>query len=242
MLTAARSNLLAVGADRHAPDFIVVPGEGQRFLALVILEWRRVPDADGPIRAGRGEPPAVRAERHAPAHVGVSAEAEHLPAGRRVPDVHRLVFAGRGEAPAVRAEGDAQNESAMRQRVEELAGRRIPHVHAAVEAGRGQPPAVRAERQRAGDMRVSPDSGKVRSGSPPASASQSFTLPHQLPDARRRPSRLNATLIACLCVSGEGVQELIGSSSPRPSPRRHFPPRVARPSGLNATVYAVPLL
>ena len=66
-----------------------------------------------------------------PTHVGVSAEVEHLPAGRRLPDVHRLVFAGRGEAQAVgAAEGDAEDESVVppRERAEALAGRRVPHV------------------------------------------------------------------------------------------------------------------
>src|SRR5262245_60241269 len=90
-----RNNLLAVGAHRHAPDFIPVVGEGG-FLALVPPERSGVPDANGPIQAGRNEAPAVRAERHTPATVGVSAEAEHLPAGRDVPDAHGLVLAGRG--------------------------------------------------------------------------------------------------------------------------------------------------
>src|SRR5262249_40334259 len=101
---AGRSNLLAVRADRQAPNFVAVL-QGQGFLALVAREGGRTPDADGLILAGRGEAPAVRAERQAPARAGVSAEAEYLPAGRRVPDAHGLVFASRGEAPAVRAEG-----------------------------------------------------------------------------------------------------------------------------------------
>src|SRR4029453_14418601 len=145
---AGRSNLLAIGADRHAPNFIAVLREVQGFLPLVTLERGRVPDADGPVFAGRGKAPAVRAEPHAPARARVSAQAEPPPAGRRVPDAHDLVFASRGEAPAVRAEGDAQNESAMPKPVEKPAGRRIPHAHPAAEAGRGQPLAVRAERQR----------------------------------------------------------------------------------------------
>src|SRR5262249_34514204 len=56
---ARRSNLLAVGADRHGPNFIAVLREGQGFLPLVPLERGRVPDADGPVLAGRGEPPTV---------------------------------------------------------------------------------------------------------------------------------------------------------------------------------------
>ena len=149
------------------------------------LERGRVPDADGPVLAGRGKAPAVRAERHAPAHAGVSAQAEHLPAGRRVPDVHDLVFAGRGEAPAVRAEGDAQNESAMRKRAEQLAGRRIPHVHAAAEAGRGQPPAVRAERQR-GDGREIRGRCTAARPLPPGPKASRFPAHSRTPGAARR--------------------------------------------------------
>ncbi len=88
-----RNNRLAVGAHRHAPEFLAVVGEGG-FLALVPPERGRVPDADGPVGAGRGEAPAVRAEHHTPATAGMAAEAEHFPAGRRVPDVHGLVLAG----------------------------------------------------------------------------------------------------------------------------------------------------
>ena len=106
---AGRNNFLAVGADRHTPDFIAVSREVQGFLAFVFVKRRRVPDADGPILAGRGEPSAVRAERDAPTRAGVSAQPEHLSASRRVPDVYGLVFAGRGNAPTIRAEGDAQN-------------------------------------------------------------------------------------------------------------------------------------
>src|SRR5262249_25253070 len=88
-----RNNLLAVGAHRHAPQFIPVMGDGG-FLSLVPPERGGVPDADGPIPAGRSEAPAVRAERHTPAKVGVSAEDEHLPEGHCVPDAHGLVLAG----------------------------------------------------------------------------------------------------------------------------------------------------
>ena len=55
---AGRNNLLAVGADRHTPNFIVVRRDGQGFLPLVTLERGRIPDADGPVQAGGGEPPA----------------------------------------------------------------------------------------------------------------------------------------------------------------------------------------
>src|SRR5262245_23732386 len=56
---AGRNNLLAVGAERHAPDFIVVLLERQTFLALVPPERGRVPDPYGPVEAGRRKAPAV---------------------------------------------------------------------------------------------------------------------------------------------------------------------------------------
>jgi hypothetical protein len=144
---AGRSHPLAVGADRHAPDFAVL-GEGQGFLALARPQGSRVPDANGPVVTDRREARAVRAERRAPTHFGVSRQAEHLPTGRRVPDMDRLVLPDRGEPPAVRAEGDAQDVSVVREGLAEFVGRRIPQTHAPTEAGRGQPSAVRAERQR----------------------------------------------------------------------------------------------
>src|SRR5262245_27872083 len=98
---AGRSNPLAVGADRHAPDFVVVPVEGEDSLTLGTAQRSRVPDDDLPVVACRGETPAVRAERHAPAHIPVSEQAEYLSAGRRVPEVDRLVLPGRGEESAV---------------------------------------------------------------------------------------------------------------------------------------------
>ena len=79
----------------------------------------------------------------------------------------------------------------------------------------------------------------MHSGSPPASASQSLTLPAQLPDARRRPSRLNATLIGRFSCPGKvcrGRSFLQSQTVTTPS----LPAASRRPSGLNATAYAVP--
>src|SRR5262245_33111563 len=106
---------------------MAVLGEGPGFLAgLVLPEWGPIPDADGPVGASRSEAVAVRAERHAPAPVGVTTQAEYLPTGRRVPDVHRLVFAARSKAPAVRADRHAFHLIAGTQQVAEgFAGRRI---------------------------------------------------------------------------------------------------------------------
>src|SRR5262245_34798678 len=146
---AARNDPFPVGAHRYGPNFAIVLREGERFLTLVAAKGGRIPDADGPVVAGRSEAPAVRAERHAPAVVGVTAQAKHLPAGRHVPDVNRFVLAGRGEAPAIQTEGDGHNVSVMRKGFEKVAGRRIPQIDVPAGAGRGQQVAVPAERQSA---------------------------------------------------------------------------------------------
>src|SRR5262245_43346023 len=53
---AGRSNLPAVGAERHAADFIGVLSESEGFLAgLVLPERGPIPDANGPVGAGRSE-------------------------------------------------------------------------------------------------------------------------------------------------------------------------------------------
>src|SRR5262249_35640205 len=103
---ARGSDPVAIGADRHGPDFTVVLAEGENPLIFVAAPAGRVPEPDGGVRSGGGDPPAVRAERHAPAILGVSAEAEHLPPARRLPEAHHLVFPDRGEAPVVGAEGN----------------------------------------------------------------------------------------------------------------------------------------
>src|SRR5262249_20928254 len=77
LVVARRSNPPAVGAEGHAADFIAVLDEGQGFLAgLVVPEWGPIPDANGPVGAGRSEAVAVRAECHAHAPVGVSTQVE----------------------------------------------------------------------------------------------------------------------------------------------------------------------
>src|SRR5687767_4755380 len=123
---------------RHAADFVAGLGEGQDFLAWHVPPQRgTIPDADGPVGAGRRETPTVRAERHAGAAFGMSARAEDLPAALRLPDTHRLVFAARSQQPPVRAEGYAFDVSGMQvERAEDLAAGRIRQFHRPVKAGR----------------------------------------------------------------------------------------------------------
>src|SRR5262249_45181655 len=122
---AGRSNPLAVvGAERDAADFAAVL-EGQDLLTFIPPERGRIPDTDGPIRAGRDQALTIRAERHTRAPAGVSAEAEYLAASRCIPDTHRLVLAARSNALAVWADGDAFDVAGMQKRVQESASRRI---------------------------------------------------------------------------------------------------------------------
>ena len=77
----------------------------------------------------------------------------------------------------------------------------------------------------------------------PVSASQSFTaFPRASPVARRRPSRLNATGIECVFVSGQGVT---GGWPVLPVPDLHRPVtsrREVSAVGTERTVYAAPNL
>src|SRR4029079_9642119 len=107
--------------------FFAVLGEAPSFLAALVLpEWGPIPDANGPVEAGRSEAVAVRAERQTLAPVGVPTQDEYLPTGRRVPDAHGLVFAARSKVPAVPADRNAFHLiSGMQQGAEERAGCRI---------------------------------------------------------------------------------------------------------------------
>src|SRR5262249_15542137 len=104
----------AVGAERHAADFIAVLAEVQGLLAAFVPPERGgIADADGPVSAGRRKALAVRAERYARAPFGMSMQAEHLASGRRVPDAHRLVFTARRKESAAWAVGDALDVTGM---------------------------------------------------------------------------------------------------------------------------------
>src|SRR5262249_52177529 len=141
----------AVPAKRHAADFIEVLAEGQGFLAAFVPPERgRIPNANGPISAGRRKAMAVWAEHHARAPFGVSLQTEHLASGRRVPGAHGLVFAARRNEPVVWAVGDAFDVTGMQVKdAAEPAGGRIQQCHGPTQARRGEPFAVRAECQRA---------------------------------------------------------------------------------------------
>ncbi len=109
---------------------------------------RGVPLSCRPVRRGRYQARAVRAERSANDLAGVSQAGRHERAGGRVPKARRPVFAARDEARAVRAEGvgpDAVAVAVADRRL--LAGRRVEHQQPnpfAVRPDARQPRAVRA--------------------------------------------------------------------------------------------------
>src|SRR5262245_29531510 len=86
---AGAGQALAVLAERHAPDQVRVPLEGEEFLS-----GGRLPDLHKLVLAGGDEALAVWAVRHAGDEARVSFEAHHrssqlAPGRRNVPDVHR---------------------------------------------------------------------------------------------------------------------------------------------------------
>src|SRR5207248_5381240 len=86
------------------------------------------------VAAGRGQPLAVRAERHAPDGAGVAAQRLDLLAGLHVPD-QDLAPTRRGQVPAVRTEGEAEDVVAVTDEgVDLLACSNVPELHRLVHA------------------------------------------------------------------------------------------------------------
>src|SRR5207253_1566210 len=93
------------------------------------LQRRPVPNADGPVQAARGEPLALRVERHTAHPVAVTAEGQGFLAAFGVPDLHRPVAARRGQAVAPGAERQVVDDAGVAaERAEFLAAGRIPEV------------------------------------------------------------------------------------------------------------------
>ena len=167
------------------------------------FQLRHVPDLDRLIAASRDQAPAVGAERHAADEAGVTAEgADQLP-GAAVPDLHGAVLTRRGDPPAivVGAERHGVNVPACvpggsaapcRSRTSQIltvfssppvASRRPSGLKATFTLG----PGTRASRVRRGSGFPSRCSLSRRV------ASQSFTIPSPLAEARCPPSRLKTT-------------------------------------------------
>src|SRR5438128_1920653 len=95
-----------------------------------------VPNLDGAIETGRGNPGAVGAERHAVNLPGVAGQSSQLLAAGRIPNVHCSVPTGGGEPGSIGAERDLRDETAMAQERKEraLGGGQVPNPNGSVMA------------------------------------------------------------------------------------------------------------
>ena len=148
------------------------------------LPGRDVPDLHRRIMAARGEPLAVRTERHAVTAVSLES-AYHLALGD-VPELHRRIVAGRGKPLAVRTERHVRDVTGVPRQFEDLpTGRRGPKCQSRIIPGcRGEPFPIRAERKR-----VTLEGVCLRF----ARASQTLIVPSPPAEASCIPSGLKAT-------------------------------------------------
>src|SRR5262249_51759303 len=140
------------GVEGHVGDRARVAAEGQVFRARLPLHGTGVPDPNGLVHAGRGEPVTVGAEGHAEDVVDVAAQREDFLPGRCVPELDRLIQARGREAAAVGAEGHAPQRAHVPAQAEDLLpGLRVPDLDFPVgmygeqAADRGEAAAVAAE-------------------------------------------------------------------------------------------------
>ena len=206
---------VAVGAERHAAHRVGVPG--QRLADG--LAGGRVPQPHRLVGAAGGDAGAVGAERHAGhrARCGRSAAA---PTGWPVAASHsRTVLSPLPEARRVpsglNATLDTVSGVAGQRLADGLAGGGVPQPHRLVGAAGGDAGAVGAERHAASPRPVWPVSGWPMGW--PVAASHSRTVLSSLPEARRVPSGLNATLHTASGVAGQRLADgLAGGRVPQP--------------------------
>src|SRR5262249_42529465 len=148
---AGAGQALAVLAERHAPDQVRVPLEGEEFLS-----GGRLPDLHKLVLAGGDEALAVWAVRHAGHEARVSFEAHprssQLAPGRRSgPGVRRWSAAGEGQALAVWAEGHGEGDGSHFDCKQRRGGfapalRHVPDYHGLIRADRGEALTIGTER------------------------------------------------------------------------------------------------
>src|SRR5579871_2611752 len=116
----------------------------------------RIPEADGPVRARRGQELPVRAEGDAEGSNRWEWQGLDAAPRRHVPDFYRLVGAGGDDSLSVRAERQAQDgmfvgRNLGRNSAHFLDSGRVPYPHHPVPVGGDEVPAVGAERKTIGD-------------------------------------------------------------------------------------------
>src|SRR5262249_46156240 len=130
----ARSQPLAVRAERHAPDRTGVPPQGQPLPARIA-----VPDSHGLIVAVRGQAASVGAPGHTSDALCASLQVQGVRAGSEVPELDGAVTAGGGEPPAIRAESHTAHVGRVALEGQQLlAGGGVPYLDRVVYAARGQ--------------------------------------------------------------------------------------------------------
>ena len=185
---APRSQALAVRAERHAHGpHAAWPLRANSSLPVALSQiftvWSLLPEA-------RRWPSGLNATLMD--QTGMALEGEQLLAGRAVPDLHRLVIAPRSQALAVRAERHAHDPTGMALEGEQLlAGRAVPDLHRLVIARRSQALAVRAERHARDPTGMALEGEQLLAGRAVPDLHRLVLLP----EARRWPSGLNATLV-----------------------------------------------
>ena len=151
---ARRGDPLPVRAVRGGDDLA-----GMAVVRRFDLPARRgVPLAHRPVRRGRHEARAVRAEGDAEDLARVPPARGEQRAGGRVPQARRPVLAGRGEPRAVRAEGEAQMPSRWPSQtavcLPEVASNTASRHHSPSRQAARQPRAVRAHDDGTGLLRL----------------------------------------------------------------------------------------
>src|SRR5262249_37086117 len=141
----ARRNQLPLGGEGQAPHGVLVLAEGTYFLVGL-----QIPQPYGPVLAGRGQMPAVRAESQLGDRILVPLEAVPHRAVQ-LSDQDAVIIAPGGEVPAIGTERDAVDVSVVRLRPawpagELLPGPPIPDPDASIHAGGSEIPAVGAVR------------------------------------------------------------------------------------------------
>ena len=110
-----------------------------------------IPDPDGPVEAGGGDPAAVGAEGHGANLVGVPLQDSigGFDPSSAVPELDRAVIAGRGDGAAVGAERDGGDRAAVSAEdlVDQMAVAGVPDPHGVGRDSGDKGPAIRAPGQ-----------------------------------------------------------------------------------------------
>ena len=143
-ITGAGSQHITIRAEGQAPDVAMMSAQGVQGRS-----GRHVPDADGGVRRGGSQPPAIGTEGHCAHRKAVAAEVDpHRIGISQVPQAYLAVIMGRRKIVAVGTEGDAPDiVIIIGQAMFQFAAGHVPDADSSIGRGGGQLAAVGAERQ-----------------------------------------------------------------------------------------------